>query len=141
MAALNQHNSFIEDVFEGVHNFSTDQLMVALCAAANAPTAEDSLLEDLTEIDYTNLSSRAVTTISSSQTDGVYKLILEDLVLTATGGPVGPFRYIDLYNDTPAGKPLIGWADYGSDLTLQNGEVLTLDFDGTSGAISATVTG
>ncbi|ASY62537.1 hypothetical protein SJ05684_c10800 [Sinorhizobium sojae CCBAU 05684] len=137
MAAFNKINAFVENLAEKVHNLGADQLVVALTAAANAPVATNSVLADLTQISYTNLSSRNVTTSSSSQTSGTYSLVLADLTLTASGGSVGPFRYIALYNDTPTSPadPLIGWYDYGSDLTLADGESLTIDFSA-SGAIT-----
>ncbi len=59
------------------------------------------MLADLTQIAYTNLSSRSVTTVSSSQAAGLYKLVLQDLTLTAGGGSVASFRYVWVYNDTP----------------------------------------
>lgn len=138
MAAYNKFNAFVEAVAEKVHNLGSDALMVALCAAANAPVAGNSVLADLTQISYTNCSSRAVTTSSSAQTSGTYKLVLADLVLTASGGSVGPFRYVVLYNDTPTSPadPLLGWYDYGSEITLASGETLTIDFDGTNGVLT-----
>lgn len=137
MAAFNKFNQFVEDLAEKVHNLGADALVLALCAAANAPVATNSVLANLTQIAYTNLSSRSVTTSSSAQSSGTYKLTLADLVLTASGGSVAAFRYVVLYNDTPTSPvdPLIGWYDYGSDLTLANGETLTVDFDGTNGAL------
>lgn len=135
MAIFNKFNAFVEALAEKVHNLGSDQITVALCAAVNAPVAGNSVLADLIQIAYTNLSSRNVVTVSSSQTLGTYKLVLTDLVLTATGGSVGPFRYVVLYNSTAVGGDLIGWYDYGSDLTLANGESLTIDFDGTNGVL------
>jgi len=140
MASFNKFDAFTENLAEKVHNLGSDTLTIALCAAANAPVATNSVLADLTQVSYTYCSARAVTITSSGQTSGVYKLVLQDLVLTATGGAVGPFRYIVLYNDTPTSPadPLIGWYDYGSEITLAAGETLTIDFDGTNGALTLT---
>lgn len=135
MASFNKFNSFVEALAEKTHNLGSDALKVALTAAANAPVATNTQLSNLTEITYTNLSTRAITTSSSAQTSGTYKLVLADLVLTASGA-VGPFRYVVLYNDTATNKELIGWYDYGSDVTLANGETFTIDFDGSAGALT-----
>lgn len=131
MATFNKFNAFVEHVAEKVHNLGSDQIMVALCAAANAPVAGNSVLADLTQISYTNLSSRVVTVASSAQSSGTYTLALTDLVLTASGGSVAAFQYVVIYNDTPTSPadPLIGWLDYGSALTLASGETLTIDFN------------
>lgn len=135
MSTYNKFNAFVEHVAEKVHNLGSDQLMVAL--TNSAPAAGNTVLADLTQISYTNLSSRAVSTASSAQTGGTYKLTLTDLVLTASGS-VGPFRYAVLYNDTPTSPadPLIGWYDYGSSISLSNGETLTIDFDGANGVLT-----
>lgn len=133
MATLNKVNSFVEDLAEKVHNLGSDALVVAL--TNTAPVATNTVLADITQIDYTNCSTRALTVTSSAQVSGTYRLILADLILSATGA-VGPFRYIVVYNDTPVGKNLIGWYDAGSAITLANGETLTLDFDNTNGIIS-----
>lgn len=140
MATFQKFDCFVENLAEKVHNLGADQLAVALCAAANAPIASNTVLANLTPIAYTNLSTRNVVTVSSAQTSGVYKLTLTDLVLSASGGSVAPFRYVVLYNDTPTSPadPLIGWYDYGSDLTLASGESLTVDFDGAAGALTFT---
>lgn len=138
MATMTKFHCFVEDMAEKVHNLGSDQLVVALTAAANAPTTSNTILANLTQISYTNCSTRNVTTSSSSQTSGTYKLVLTDLTLSASGGSVGPFRYVVLYNDTSTSDSLIGFVDYGSEITLASGESLTIDFDGTNGAISIT---
>ena len=135
MATANMHDQFPEDLAHGVHDLSSDQLVIALTANANAPVAGDSVLADLTEISYTNATSRNVTTSASAQTSGVYKLTCADLVISASGGSVGPFQQAELYNDTPTSPadPLMFWWDNGSEITLGDGEQVTIDFDGTNG--------
>jgi hypothetical protein len=127
MASFQKFQQFSLDLGKGVHNFSTNQLKVALTLVA--PTSSSHLLADITEIAYTNLSSRNVTTTSWTQVAGLSKLIVAALTLTASGGPVAPFRYVVLYNDTAASDPLIGMWDYGSNITLADGqsEILTPD--------------
>jgi hypothetical protein len=127
MATYNKFQSWVEYEAEAV-NAGTDQFVVALCATANAPIATNALLGDLTQIAYTNLSTRNLTTAASSQTAGTYKLDFNDLVLTASGGAVAAFQYVVIYDDTVASDPLVCWFDYGSALTLADGETLTLTF-------------
>lgn len=132
MATFNKFNQFVEDLAKGVHNFTSDatcSVTVALTAAANAPVATNSVLADLTEVSYANLSSRVITGVTAEQTSGTVTFTANDLVLTASGA-VATFRYVVLYNDDPTSPadPLIGWYDYGSDVTLANGETFTIDF-------------
>lgn len=134
MAAFNKFNSFVEALAEKVHNLGSDQLMVALTASANPPVAANTQLSNLTEISYTNCSGRILTTSSSAQTSGTYKLVILDQLLSASG-TVGPFRYVVLYNNTATNKELIGWYDYGADLTLSSGDTFTIDFDNVNGVI------
>lgn len=133
MASFVKFQPFVEALAEKVHNLGSDQLVVAL--TNTAPNATDATLSQITEISYTNLSSRNITTASSAQTSGTYKLTLTDLVLTVSGS-VGPFRYAVIYNDTAASDQLVGYYDYGSSITLANGETLTLDFDGSAGVLT-----
>jgi hypothetical protein len=132
MATFNKINSFVEDIAEKVHNLGSDTLTVAL--TNSAPSASNTVLTDITQISYTNCSARAITTSTSAQTAGTYKLVLADLVLTASGA-VGPFRYVVIYNDTAASDQLICWFDYGSAITLANTDTFTIDFDGTNGLL------
>lgn len=132
MATFQKFHAWAENMVEVAH-CGTDQFVVALTAAANAPVNTNSVLANLTQISYTNLSSRNLTTSSSSQTTGTYSLVLSDLVLTSSGGSTGPLRFVVIYDDTPTSPadPLVAWYDYGSDITLAASETLTVDF-GTS---------
>jgi hypothetical protein len=136
MAAFNKINSFVEALAEKSHNLGSDQLTIALTAAASPPLATNTILANLTEISYTNLSTRNITTSTSAQTSGTYKLVCTDLVLTASGGSVATFRYVVIYNNTATNDELIGWWDYGSNVTLASTETFTIDFDGTNGVLT-----
>lgn len=142
MATFNKLNGFVEHLAEKVHNLGADTLTVALSNTApgsetTPPTGATTacILANVTQISYTNCSSRAITTSASAQSSGTYKLTLTDLVLTASGGTVGPFRYVYIYNDTATNDELIGYYDYGSSITLASGETFTIDFDGTNGVL------
>lgn len=126
MATFNKFNSFVEALAEKTHNLGADTLTVAL--TNSAPSASNTVLANITEISYTNLSSRVLTSVTSSQTGGTYTLDAADLVLTASG-TVPTFRYVVLYNDTATSDELIGYYDYGSAVDLLNGETFTITFD------------
>lgn len=139
MATFNKFQSFVEHVAEKVHNLGSDTLKVML--TNTAPVATNSVKADLTEISAGNgytAGGTAPSITSSAQTSGTYKLVLADVVFTASGGSIGPFRYAVLYNDTPTSPadPLIGWYDYGSAVTLATTETFTVDFDGTNGVLT-----
>lgn len=131
-------NSFVAGVANGAFNLGSHQLKIAL---TNTPhTASWTKLSDLTEISYTNLSGANplnLTLTSSSQTSGLYKLILQDLLLTATGA-VGPFEYIYIYDNGATNKDLICYYDYGSPLTLAATDTFTVNFDNTNGVLQLT---
>lgn len=133
MASFNFFRQFKENLTKKVHDFTSDStctVTVALTAAANAPVNTNEVLADLTQVSYTNLSSRVITGISATETGGTVSLNASDLVLTASGGSVATFRYVVLYDDDPTSPadPLIGWYDIGSDVTLADGQTLTIDF-------------
>lgn len=130
---LTKINSFVENLAEKQIDLSGNGLTIAL---TNTPhTASWTQLSDLTQISYTNLSSRVVTVTSSAQTSGTYKLVLTDLVLTASGA-VGPFQYVYLYDDNSTNDKLIGYYDIGSTVTLAASDTYTLDFDASAGVLT-----
>lgn len=141
MASFTKINDFVEATAEKVHNLGADQLVVALSNTApgsesSDPTADgNGVLANVTQVSYTNCSSRNITTSTSAQASGTYKLVLADLTLTASGGTVGAFRYVYVYNDTATNDELIGLYDYGSSITLNDTETLDIDFDGTNGLL------
>jgi hypothetical protein len=137
MATYTKLYSFPEAMAEKVHNLASDSLVYWL--SNTAPSQANDVRADITEITYTNLSSRAVTVTSSSVNgSNEYVLVLADKVLTASGGTVGPFRYVGIYNDTATNDELVGgYYDYGSSITLADGETFTIDHDPTNGFFKA----
>ena len=145
MASFVKINDFVANAVENM-DLESDQLVIALSNTAPSsessnPTADgNGILGNVTQVSYSNLSSRNLTTTSSGQSGGVYKLVLADLTLTASGGSVAAFRYIYIYNDTVSSPadPLIGYYDYGSSLTLNDGDTFTIDFSPSNGVIQLT---
>jgi hypothetical protein len=138
MASFNKFNAFVENLAEGVFNLQSHALKIVL--TNTAPVATNAVRADLTEISAGNgytTGGVAATVASSAQSGGTYKLVLDDVTITASGGSIGPFRYFVLVDDTPTSPadPLIGWWDYGSSVTLADGESITVDFDATTGVL------
>ena len=134
MTALTKINGFAEHLAEAVHNLGSNQLVIALSNTdpttdgVQASTAA-AVLATVTQIAYTNLSSRNLTTSSSAQTSGTYALVLNDLVLSASG-TVADFRYVYVYDDTATNDDLIGVYDNVSVVSMTTGETFTIDFTG-----------
>lgn len=138
MAAFNKFNSFVEALAEKVHNLGSDTLKVML--TNTAPVATNTIKANITEITAGNgytAGGNTASVTSSAQTSGTYKLVLGDpATWTASGGSIGPFQYAVLYNDTATNDELIGWWDYGSAVTLADGESFAVDFDPTTGVLT-----
>jgi hypothetical protein len=102
-----------------------------------APVSTNTVKANLTEISAGNgyTAGGTATTMTTSTSAGTAKVTASDVVFTAAGGTIGPFRYAVVYDDTPTSpaKPLIAWWDYGSSITLNDTETLTVDFDNTNG--------
>jgi hypothetical protein len=138
MAVYNKFNDFSEQLANGVQNFATDVYKVAL--SNTAPVATNTILSDITQISAGNgyTSGGSTTTITLAEVTGTTTVSGTQVVFTASGGSIGPFRYVVLYNDTTSSpsKPLVAWWDYGSSITLADGETFTIKFSNTSpGAI------
>lgn len=138
MATFQKFNSFVEALAEKKHDLGADNLKVML--TNTAPAAANAVKTDITELTAGNgytAGGNAAAVTTSAQTGGTYKLVLGDpATWTAAGGSVGPFRYAVLYNDTAANKELIGFWDYGSNVTLAAGESFAVDFDAATGVLT-----
>lgn len=131
MAAFNKFQQFVQDLAEKVHNLSADTLRVYL-SNTTPDAAADAVKADMAELGTGNGYTGAVDTQNTgAEAAGTYTLTGTKVVITAAGGAVGPFRYVALYNDTPTSPadPLVGWWDYGSALTLNDGESFSIKFN------------
>lgn len=127
MATASTTNQFKEDIAEKVHNLGSDALKIVLSNAAI--DASDASLSDLTEIAAGNgytAGGNAITVLSSAQSGGTYSLVLNIFTLTASGGSIGPFRYVALINSSASNK-IVAWFDRGAAMTLANGESYTIN--------------
>ena len=133
MATFNKFNDFAEQIGLKKIDLNADTLKVYLTNAA--PVATDTIFGTPAEITagngYTAGGADAQGVWSESPA-GTGSLACTDIVWTASGGTVGPFRYAVLYDDTSTAKHLIGWWDYTSAVTLQIGETFTVDFAATT---------
>lgn len=119
----------------GTAGADADTLKVMLSnIAPNAAT--HTVRADVGELSTANGYTSGGQSIANVGTNssGTITVAGSDVTWTASGGSIGPFQYVILYNDTAAGDPLIGWWDYGSPLTLTIGQALTVGI-GASGVL------
>ena len=142
MATFNKYQFFVTELGKGTHKLHAagDTLKIALTnTAPNAAT--HTVRADITELatgnGYTQNAAGLDIQNDYTGSGGTGTLTSVDVVITAAGGTIGPFRYVVIFNDTPTSPvdPLIGWYDYGSALTLNDTETFTTDF----GASTATL--
>jgi hypothetical protein len=139
MAAYNKFNSFVSDLAQGVHNLNSNTLKIMLTSVA--PNAANTIKSNITEIAAGNgytAGGAAATFVSGNDTAGTYKLVLSPVSWTASGGSIGPFEWAVLYNSSTANGNLIGWWDYGTAVTLTNGNTFTVSLDQTNGVFTLT---
>ena len=130
MATYVKFQDFVEQLCKGVHQLHAAGHTVKVYLTNNTPdVANDAVKADLAGITEENGYAAADVQNDISEAAGVASMTGTDVVITATGD-VGPFRYVVLYNDTPSSPadPLIAYWDYGSSITLHNGETFTIDF-------------
>lgn len=137
MASFNKYNTFVGDLAGKVHDIlgtsgSTADVLKVMLSNTAPNAATHTVRADVTEIGAGNgyTSGGSTATLSGTASGGTYTAAGTDIVFTASGGTIGPFRYAILYNDTPTSPadPLIGWWDYGSSITLNDTETFTVDF-------------
>lgn len=134
MATAQAFGEYFGDLGKGVHNLTTGSLKAAL-SNTDLAIATGATFSQVTEITAGNGYTATGHTLDSeawAETGAgtnIWQLTCADEVFTAAGGDIGPFRYVYIYNDTPTSPadPLILKLDYGSAITITNGNTFTLD--------------
>lgn len=133
MATFNKFQDFVEQLGKGVHQLHAAGHTLKVYLTNTAPNAATHAVKaDLAEISAGNgyTAGGEDTQNDATEAGGTLTVTGTDIAWTASGGSIGPFRYAILYNDTPSSPtdPLIGWWDYGSSITVLDGETFTVDF-------------
>jgi hypothetical protein len=133
MPAANKFNDYVNQKNRGTHNWATHAFKLAF--TNTAPVAANAVLADLVQIAAGNgyvAGGVALTGMNVGTAAGVVTVSANQVVLTAAGGAVGPFRYYALYNDTSAADNLCLWWDHGAAITLNDGDSFTVKFNNAS---------
>ena len=124
--AYNKFQGFVNYLGLGDMHLDTDTFNVYV--TNNAPSAaDDDIRANLAGATEENGYAAADVTNTWSEATGTGTMGATDVVITATGS-VGPFQYVVIYNDTHGSDALMCWWDYGSEVTLADGETFTIDF-------------
>lgn len=135
--------AFGEHLAEGTIDLDTDTLRLALVTSAYTPNvnthdrrSDFSASELGTANGYTS-GGTALSGVSVTRSALVTTFDAADVVFTASGGTIGPFRYAVLYADVTRNGitgPLIGYALLDSapaDLSIANGNSLEVRWNAT----------
>lgn len=143
MATFTKFQPFVQDVGRKVHNLNSDTITLALFTAAAAPTSADGTFDTSsthqlnssgsTEVANGNGYTANGTTLAStaySQSSGTATLTCTASATTWTASSAGfALRYVVCYNITAGSagaRPLIGFWDYGSTVTLAAGDTFSV---------------
>lgn len=155
MPAFTKFQQFVGDIGTAKHDLNADTLMLLL--TNTAPNVADTIVDTTTTPCTVKSTSNAaeiaagsgytkkggqVAANAYSQSAGTAKLTGNKMTITASGGSIGPFRYAVLFNDskgTTATRPVIAYADYGSAITLNDGESITFGKDTAGNNWDATI--
>jgi hypothetical protein len=123
----------VEQILTGKHDFTASGHVLKIYLANAAPdVALDAVKGDLAEItaEFGYSAGGCDVQNTLSEVTGTVTIASTDCVFTASGGSFGPFRYAVLYNSTQTTPlyPLIGYWDYGSGISVTDGNTFTIDF-------------
>lgn len=134
MATFTFFDEFKKYLGDGTIDLDTHTFKAMLTNSAPT-TGTNTVKADITEISAGNgytaggASLASVTWAETGAGTGIWQFTAADVTWTASGGSIGPFRYVVVYDDTPTSPadPLVGLLDYGSAVTITDGNPFTVD--------------
>lgn len=132
MVAAVRFYAFNESLAEGHINFQSDTFKISLTNSQPNQSAavqySDISASEIAAGNGYSSGGITVTIATSSQALGVYSAVINDIsnALQASGGTIGPFRYLVLRDSTTG--YLVHYWDLGASYTLNAGDYLALDF-------------
>lgn len=144
MATYNKFEPWVEILAnKQVDAFGTTETFNAYLSNATPSASGDRVKADLAEITNQNGYAAPVDIQNdSTRTGGTVTFTGISFTVTASGGSVGPFQYVAIYDDTPTtpdADPLQNWWDYGSALTLLDGESFSVKFNNAAVGVAGTI--
>lgn len=128
MATFVKFQNFVEELGKGTIQLHAAGHQLKVYLTNNTPdVALDAGKADLAGITEQNGYAAADITNDASETSGTLTVTAVDVEWTATGA-VGPFRYAVVYDEDHASDALVCYWDYGSSISLANGEKFKVDF-------------
>jgi len=144
MVAFNKFNLFTQDLTQAKHTFASGGQTFNVMLTNTAPVATNHLYADVSGTELANgggyTTGGTASAMSDSSASGVEKVLATNVTFTGSGGGMGPFRYVIVYNVTQATplKPLVCWFDYGSSISLNAADTFTVAFDASNGFFTVT---
>lgn len=133
MVAAVKYENWIQVLLnKEVDAFGTTETFKAVLHSDAPVAATDTTLADLTQPTGTGYTAGGEDMQNdATRTGGTVTFTALDVVWTASAGDWTAFRYVSQYDDTPTtptADPLMNSYDYGSNVTLGNGETFTVDY-------------
>ena len=136
ISVYTKYTAGVESLLEGT-NSGTDVWKVALAATINiADTTFTPGTSDLATAGGYTAGGNTCTTTSSSQTGGIFKLVLASPATWTATGAGFTYRYAILYNST-LNVPIGCW-DYGSSQLVTASETVQIVLDAINGVFQIT---
>jgi hypothetical protein len=130
MATFTFFHEFRNNLGQKLIDLDGDTFKAALSNTAPTANADDELA-DITQIAngsgyLTGGVSLTTSWLETGAGTGVWRFSASDFSWTASGGSL-VFRYIPVYSDTSTNDKLVGYLDYGTELTVTDGNTFTVD--------------